>query len=169
MSLDTLIIIIVVFIVVVALARSQFQTNQLIEAVDSGWIQISNANFTPMFYGKIVGGCSDHLCLIGVLLESSCPNELVLRIKKQPVQRVSSNKILVRAISNPNEELVLSEIDDEAVISEIGQYFVKLPPNTTPIGIGAESIYLFEDSEALNEFEEQWQNCVFDEQQEQAS
>ena len=84
---------------------------------DGGWIELCNLSSEPVFRGRIFTVLDDNFALAaGALLEGKATAEVVadLRAAGEPV-RVGEGMILARCLINFNGEIVINELNDEAL------------------------------------------------------
>ena len=125
-----------------------------------GWIEIANADYLPLFQGKIVATAADRdyagALLFGVLLEENAPAGLVTAIKARPFHYLTEGRVLVRGLTSHDKKLITTELKDQDLINRICAVMDKGVKPDTRLVLNSTDIQHIDNPEGLAQFEELW-------------
>ncbi len=126
-----------------------------------GWIEIADADYLPLFQGKIVAttAAQDYMgaLLFGVLLEENVPPALVTAIQAQPYKYLIEGRVIVRALTTHDKKLIITELKDTDIIHRLCDVLDnKVKPETCLI-LNSIEIQHMDSPEGIAQFEEIWE------------
>ena len=126
-----------------------------------GWIEIANADYLPLFQGKIVATAADRdyagALLFGVLLEENAPAGLVTAIKARPFHYLTEGRVLVRGLTSHDKKLITTELKDQDLINRICAAMDKGVKPETCLILNSIDIQHMDSPEGMAQFEKIWQ------------
>ena len=129
-----------------------------------GWIEIADADHSPLFQGKIIAttAARDHMgaLLFGVLLEENAPAALVTAIKARPFKYQTQDRILVRALTVHNKKLITTRLKDLDLIDGLCAAMGKEMKPETCLVLNSIDILHINSPQGLVQFEEIWETSL---------
>lgn len=155
-------------IVGIIIARRRNKKSVVVEGMEQvrtsdwqGWVEIANTDYQPLFQGKIVATTAtrDHAgaLLFGVLLEENAPPALVAAIKAQPVSYLTEGRVLVRALTAHDKELIMTELIDQDLIHRLCDVMDKEVKPETCLVLNSHDIRHMDNQEGMARFEAIWE------------
>jgi hypothetical protein len=127
-----------------------------------GWIEIANADYTPLFQGRILAAAHEHrgALLFGVLLEENAPRSLISAIKARPFASLTDGRILVRGLTSHDKKLITTRLDDQDLIQHLQAAMDKDIKPDTCLVIKSIEIQHLDTTAAMVQFERIWHDSL---------
>lgn len=127
-----------------------------------GWIQLSDDRFEPIFQGKIIGHLEDskEMLLVGVLIEenlSDIQREVITALRPS---YLSKNRILVRCVTNHQQDVILSHMEDVSVKSMVSPFVNQTANIDLRILINSKNFVLPTSQDEEKSFDRAWLDIV---------
>jgi len=148
--------IIIAVLIIAFITKKNSSTSTLVNSISSGWVEISDLAYNPIFQGYIIGSVPEEnrMALVGVLIEDNCNPELIKAIKKGKYEYVEEGKILVRGFSDPSLDIMMSAFEGDELKGKISQKLVFSDEISPKLEIASEYISHVKDNDEL--FQKIW-------------
>jgi len=165
-------IFVVAVVVMIVIARRRDKKSDVLEGLEQmrtsdwqGWVEIANADYLPLFQGKIVATNRDFAgaLLFGVFLEENAPPALVEAIKARPFEYLDEGQVLVRGLTANNKKLITTELKDPDLIHRLCDVMDKEVKPETCLVLNSIDIQHMDSPEGMAQFEEIWKTSLSEE------